>query len=68
MNPHGHGLGLSVCKRICEKLGGDIKPSSKLGYGSKFTFGLKTYYYQDNNQASQGDMGEKREIDYAKYR
>ena len=50
MNPFGHGLGLNICKRICEKLEGDIKVHSKIRKGSKFTFSIKTLFYQDNRQ------------------
>jgi len=37
----GHGLGLSIVKRIVEKLGGEVGIESNLGEGSKFTFTLK---------------------------
>ncbi|GAB4265515.1 MAG: hypothetical protein Kow0080_05700 [Candidatus Promineifilaceae bacterium] len=37
----GHGLGLSIVKRIIEKLGGEVGIESNLGEGSKFTFTLK---------------------------
>lgn len=33
----GTGLGLSICYGIIKKIGGDIKVSSKLGHGTKFT-------------------------------
>lgn len=34
----GHGVGLSMVKKICESLGGDIKVSSKVGIGTRFDF------------------------------
>lgn len=38
----GHGLGLSIVKRIVEKLGGEVGVNSELGKGSTFYFTLPT--------------------------
>jgi signal transduction histidine kinase len=38
----GHGLGLSIVRRIVEKLGGEVEVESKVGFGSKFGFTLPT--------------------------
>jgi len=36
----GHGLGLSIVKRIAEKLGGGVAVTSSVGHGSVFSFTL----------------------------
>lgn len=38
----GHGLGLSVVRRIIEKLGGEVEMESEIGEGSTFYFTLPT--------------------------
>ena len=37
----GNGVGLSICKMICESLDGDIKVVSLPTVGSYFTFTMK---------------------------
>jgi signal transduction histidine kinase len=36
----GHGLGLSIVRRIINRLGGEVGVESEVGQGSKFTFTL----------------------------
>ena len=31
LNKRGHGFGLSICKQICQSLGGDIEAHSNIG-------------------------------------
>ena len=62
MNVRGHGLGLSICKKICENLGGSIQVFSTQGYGSEFIFtmavqGLK-FSKSSNDQIEPGGSKE----------
>lgn len=41
----GHGLGLSIVRRIVEKLGGQVDVESKIGEGSTFGFILPPYHH-----------------------
>lgn len=38
VNANGMGLGLTLCKRICNILKGTITCESKINVGTKFTF------------------------------
>jgi len=41
LNPNGNGLGLFICKSICEHLGGNIEVSSVPAFGTKFNFTME---------------------------
>ena len=41
INTKGIGLGLHICKLICEQFDGDCTVESQVGIGSKFTFTFK---------------------------
>lgn len=45
-----HGLGLSIVRRIVEKLGGQVGVKSKVGHGSVFSFTLPSVASGINNQ------------------
>ena len=48
----GSGLGLSICKRLVELMGGEISAQSKLGEGSVFCFALPFNRAESDSPAS----------------
>ncbi len=51
----GTGLGLSVCKRILDMLGGDIRVKSQFGQGSTFTFTVPLNSEEKNDEKENPD-------------
>lgn len=56
LNPQGVGFGLAVCKRLTESLGGYISVTSKYGFGSTFTFGIKGNLGNIQNEEEKKDF------------
>ena len=50
LNPLSNGIGLSICKQICENLGGDIYVTSVSGQGSTFRFQMKVFSTQGSQE------------------
>jgi hypothetical protein len=48
MNKHGVGLGLTICKRICESMNGWVKAESVESEGSTFKLSVDVKYLNDN--------------------
>jgi CheY-like chemotaxis protein len=42
-NPQGMGFGLTLCKKLCSIMEGDITATSELGKGSTFIFSIKNF-------------------------
>ena len=62
LNQNGNGIGLYLCKQICQGLGGDISVTSEQGRGSQFKFSM-IGYKQINEESSIGQtVQEKRHI------
>ena len=60
MNVRGHGLGLSICRQICENLGGSITANSIHGHGSEFIFTMRVENL--NYKAKETKSPNKREL------
>lgn len=49
-NKNGHGLGLSICKRIVMGMGGTLSVTSEIGVGTTFTIKLTTQMYDRKSE------------------
>ena len=61
----GHGLGLSIVRRIAEKLGGNAGVESEIGQGSVFYFTLQAYSNPDEANPAVAD-GQNAELRHGK--
>ena len=50
----GTGLGLAITRRLCRKLGGDIKVRSVVGEGTAFTIRLPQRYHRSTSSTTWG--------------
>jgi signal transduction histidine kinase len=50
MNKNSHGLGLSICKRIVECMGGTLEVTSDVGYGTTFSISLRSELYNQKKE------------------
>jgi CheY-like chemotaxis protein len=48
----GTGLGLTITRALVSAMGGDIRVSSELGRGTKFSFGLRLEHADTNDRAA----------------
>ena len=62
LNPYSNGIGLSICKQLCENLEGEISCKTALGVGSVFTFSMRACYMagQDEDSENRSDGEEER--------
>ena len=52
LNPTGVGVGLSICKQICQRLGGDIQVMTEPNIGSKFVFTMEVFNDSSKDEAA----------------
>ncbi len=56
-NYGGTGLGLPICKRLVEAMGGELKATSKTGRGSTFSFVLPVKILKSRNPLARQSIG-----------
>ena len=49
MNPMSNKIGLSICKQICHRLGGEILVKSVPNNGSTFVFSMPVFFATELN-------------------
>ena len=50
LNPLGIGVGLSICKQICQHLGGDIRVHRSDDGGCKFVFLMEVFEIESDDE------------------
>ena len=66
MNPHGVGLGLTLCKIICENFGGDIAVFSDGTNGTTFEFRFRVKYSYQGQDREENPSQNTADIDLLK--
>ena len=66
MNPHGVGLGLTLCKIICENFGGDIAVFSDGTNGTTFEFRFRVKYSYQGQDREESPSQNTADIDLLK--
>ena len=50
LNPHGNGLGLFICQKICKGLGGAMRVQSEVNIGTTVDFSITAYTTHPNTE------------------
>ncbi|MCL5424646.1 MAG: ATP-binding protein [Gammaproteobacteria bacterium] len=56
----GSGLGLTICRQLIERMGGEISVESELGTGTKFSFTLPMLAHKANERPSEVSLANSR--------
>lgn len=60
----GTGLGLNICKKLIELLGGEIRAESELGEGTTILFYLPDHPEEEKDRGLQGESAKPKSVTY----